>query len=102
MAKAKRIKKVIPMNIILSPGQAVRVTLEGTDGEFIVEWVPNKCVRVKADLPDTSGRVGVIYEEVIPPLSGPRESSRLSTAVTKSLAKARTARNRRFNNRRLS
>ena len=50
------------MKIELKPGEAVTVTLEGTDGEITVEFNEND-VRVSADMPDDEGREGVIYLE---------------------------------------
>lgn len=52
------------MRIVLSAGERVVVTFEGTDGEITVTFGDGgSLVRVEADLPDSSGREGVIYEE---------------------------------------
>lgn len=52
------------MKLELKPGEAVEVTLEGTDGIITVMFAAGgSLVRVHADLPDSQGRVGVIYEE---------------------------------------
>jgi hypothetical protein len=50
------------MKIELKLSEKITVTLEGTDGEFTVEF--NEAdLRVTADMPDSSGREGVIYME---------------------------------------
>ncbi len=46
----------------LRPGQSVLVTFADTDGEIETSY-DHDAVRVKADLPDSTGREGVIYEE---------------------------------------
>jgi hypothetical protein len=52
------------MKCELSPGEKLVVTFEGTDGEITVEFaMDGALVRVSADLPDSTGRKGVIYEE---------------------------------------
>ena len=50
------------MRIELASGDTLSVVMEGTDGEFKVIWGEN-VLQVTADLPDSSGREGVIYEE---------------------------------------
>lgn len=54
------------MKIEIREGEALEISFEGTDGEFIVTW-DRKGIRVEADMPDTSGREGVIYHEVTEP-----------------------------------
>lgn len=52
------------MKVVLEPGEKVVVTFAGTDGEITVAFADGGAtVRVEADLPDSSGRSGVIYEE---------------------------------------
>ncbi len=50
------------MKIELKPGERITVTLEGTDGEIEVAFNESD-VRVTTDLPDSSGREGIIYQE---------------------------------------
>jgi hypothetical protein len=50
------------MELMLTPGDKIKVTLKDTDGEFTLEYAKN-AVRITSDLPDTNGRKGVIYEE---------------------------------------
>lgn len=53
------------MQIQLSPGELIDVTFEGTDGVITVkfDFEGDQKVSVEADLPDSSGREGVIYME---------------------------------------
>lgn len=51
-----------PIEIVLRPGQLVKVTLHETDGEIIVNY-GKTAFTVTADIPDTSGRGGEIYRE---------------------------------------
>jgi hypothetical protein len=46
----------------LEPGEQVTVTFKDSDGEITVEFREDALL-VTADLPDSSGREGVIYEE---------------------------------------
>jgi hypothetical protein len=50
------------MKVELKMGERVVVNLEGTDGEFVISY-GRRVLQVTADLPDTSGRKGVIYAE---------------------------------------
>lgn len=50
------------MKVEIGEGEAVTVVFKDTDGEITVRWDPG-ALRVLADLPDTEGREGVIYEE---------------------------------------
>jgi len=50
------------MELRLFPGDDIVVTLDGTDGEFTIKYSGAR-VTIKANLPDTRGRVGVIYDE---------------------------------------
>jgi hypothetical protein len=53
------------VEIHLGPGESVKVVLRETDGEFVFGFgseEPNRLF-IHADLPDDSGRSGVIYEE---------------------------------------
>lgn len=67
------------MRIELAPGEELTVGFKDTDGEFSIGFdgsTPTWAIRVKADLPDSSGRSGIIYEEIgggldeKPPLPG--------------------------------
>lgn len=71
------------MKIELSPGEILEVGFSGSDGIITVEMgkypsallheVPTDAVpfiRGSSDLPDSSGRTGVIYEETFPADSG--------------------------------
>lgn len=50
------------MKIVLKQGERLEVCLDGTDGEFVIEY-GNIDLTVIADMPDTEGREGVIYRE---------------------------------------
>lgn len=50
------------IEITLSRGDSVRIRLQGADGLCLIRY-GNKAVIIKADLPDNSGRNGIIYEE---------------------------------------
>ena len=50
------------VNVVLEPGEKVKITLRDADGEFTVSYGPSE-LTVESDLPDTEGRVGVIYNE---------------------------------------
>jgi hypothetical protein len=50
------------MKIELRPGERVSVVFEGTDGEIVVRFGED-ALEVVADMPDTTGREGVIYSE---------------------------------------
>lgn len=50
------------MKIVLKQGDRLEVCLEGTDGEFVIEY-GDSTLTVTADLPDSDGREGVIYSE---------------------------------------
>lgn len=54
------------MKIELKQGERITVTFADTDGEIEVSYGENN-LTVTADLPDTTGRQGVIYEEVFGP-----------------------------------
>jgi hypothetical protein len=65
----------LPHQIIVTvpEGCSLRVDIEGTDGQFIISYGdPNyapanethEAVRVMAEMPDSTGRVNVIYEEL--------------------------------------
>jgi hypothetical protein len=51
--------------VVLSPGQRVVVEFEGTDGQIGVDFDSqgDSKLEVTADIPDSSGRTGVIYCE---------------------------------------
>lgn len=53
------------MHIVLEAGDTLRVTLEDTDGEFVIDYDSDgsHTLQVITDMPDTSGRNGVIYRE---------------------------------------
>lgn len=48
--------------ITLKQGDRLEVCLDGTDGEFVIEY-GDSALTVTADLPDSDGREGVIYSE---------------------------------------
>lgn len=61
------------ITIMLPRGTSVLVQLEDTDGQFVIaysdpggtpEGMQIEAVRVMADLPDSSGREGIVYEEL--------------------------------------
>lgn len=58
------------MHVVIGQGEAVQVLIEGSDGEFHIEYGSQRLF-VKTDLPDSLGRSGVIYDEVFDPLSLP-------------------------------
>lgn len=50
--------------VLCSEGQSVTVKLDGTDGEFTIFWdEENEKLTVTADMADSYGRIGVIYQE---------------------------------------
>ncbi len=53
------------INVVLEAGDSVKITLAGSDGEFIVSFAGRhkNAVTVEADMPDTQRRQGVIYSE---------------------------------------
>lgn len=51
------------MKIELKPNESIAVTFEETSGEIAVSF-SETAVTVMADLPDTLGREGVIYQEI--------------------------------------
>lgn len=53
------------MRIELRPGEILEIVLAETDGLFVVDFDSNGDSRltISADMADTSGRVGIIYEE---------------------------------------
>ena len=51
------------MKVVLKPGETLEVEFEETDGTIIVGFSETD-ITVSANLPDTSGREGVIYQEV--------------------------------------
>jgi hypothetical protein len=67
--------------VVLSQGQRVVVEFEGTDGQIEVDFDSrgDKKLEVTADIPDTSGRSGVIYCEDFS--STPDELYRANEAV---------------------
>lgn len=50
------------MNIELNAGDTVEITFKDTDGKFIVAY-GDQALTIESDLPDSDGRVGVIYSE---------------------------------------
>jgi hypothetical protein len=50
------------MELVLAPGDKLKVTLKDADGEFELRW-DKDALRVHSDLADTTGRCGIIYEE---------------------------------------
>jgi hypothetical protein len=48
--------------VTLSPGEKLVVVLEGTDGQFVIDY-GDDALTVTADLPDSDGRADVIYSE---------------------------------------
>jgi hypothetical protein len=54
-----------PIEIVLRPGQSVKITMFETDGEFIIDYAAKEegVLSVFADIEDTSGRMGEIYRE---------------------------------------
>jgi hypothetical protein len=50
------------MQVVLKPGEYVEIKLAETDGTFRVVYGQTQ-VDVRADLPDSSGRSGLIYRE---------------------------------------
>lgn len=51
------------MKVELNPSESVTVTFAESDGEIKVAFCET-AIRVEADLPDTEGREGIIYEEI--------------------------------------
>lgn len=51
------------MKIILKPGETITVGFHESDGEIAVSF-EEKSIDVVASLPDTSGRDGLIYQEI--------------------------------------
>lgn len=53
------------MIVMLKPGERVQIQFLESDGELVVEFDVDGDghLRVLADLPDSSGREGVIYDE---------------------------------------
>lgn len=50
------------LKVTLEPGDKVAIAIEGSDGMFTVEYGATN-VTVEADMPDSTGREGVIYDE---------------------------------------
>lgn len=50
------------MELVLAPGDKIRVTLKDTDGEFVLEYGKTS-LKITTDFPDSNGRKGIIYEE---------------------------------------
>jgi hypothetical protein len=50
------------MKVILHEGEKVEVEFAESDGQITVEFNPTDLI-VKADMPDTDGRTGIIYQE---------------------------------------
>lgn len=50
------------MKVELKVGESVSVVFAETDGEIIVDF-GETAIEVRSELPDTAGRVGVIYRE---------------------------------------
>lgn len=52
--------------IILKPNESIRIELFETDGSFTVDYNSNgdSALRVWADMPDSTGRENIIYEEL--------------------------------------
>jgi hypothetical protein len=50
------------MHIWINEGETLTVSFTSCDGEIVLSYTDNT-LRVAADIPDTSGRAGVIYEE---------------------------------------
>ena len=53
------------IDVVIPNGKRVRVRLADADGEFIISYGKTKkdTLTVEAELPDTRGRYGIIYEE---------------------------------------
>jgi len=49
--------------VVLRPGESVEIQFFEADGEITVEYGED-AVRVRTEWPDSSGREGVIYEEL--------------------------------------
>lgn len=53
------------MKVVLKPGDTLEVELDETDGHFEIKYdVDFGKLEVTADMPDSTGREGVIYSEV--------------------------------------
>jgi len=50
------------LTIVMGPGNRIVIGFEDTDGHISIEY-GEKALRVIADLPDSSGREGCVYEE---------------------------------------
>ena len=50
------------MKVEIKQGETVLLTLAGTDGQFTISY-SSTALTVRADLPDTQGREGIIYCE---------------------------------------
>ena len=64
------------MRIFVAPGDELIVNLEGTDGEFKIRYSPTS-LSIEADLPDTQGREGLVYEEVFTTPGKPKVQSNI-------------------------
>lgn len=53
------------MKVVLMAGEMVQIELEDSDGTFTISYDvgQNSVLSVHADLPDSDGRVGIIYAE---------------------------------------
>jgi hypothetical protein len=53
------------MYVEIGIGQDVRIGLRDTDGIFVIDYAKSRAgvLSIMADMPDTNGREGVIYEE---------------------------------------
>lgn len=57
---------VAPMVVLIHPGQTVVVRVADSDGEFAIHYGKDR-LTVGADMPDATGREGIIYEEKFGP-----------------------------------
>lgn len=68
------------MKLEIHAGERIFIELEGTDGVFTISYDYNNSghLTVEADLPDTGGRRGVIYDEHFNPPIDPAQKVDLS------------------------
>lgn len=71
------------MIVVLDLDESVTIQFKDSDGSFTISFEPNRII-VEAELPDTQGREGIIYEEVFG--AGIETSPVLDTEVDKEMA----------------
>jgi hypothetical protein len=83
------------MKIMLKPGEALDIGFYETgdtrdyelDGKITVVFVPETAIRVIADMPDTTGRTGIVYEELFGDAAASHERAKVAAAAVEETRK---------------